>query len=161
MKWHVQWPAFVLALVGVVFFAADRLTRTPTVVHSQSGGRAQLEIPVARDGHYYLKGQIHGEPLTFMIDTGATYVSVSREFARAAQLPAGIPGYFNTANGTVEGRLVKGHTVEVEGIRVTGLTIAVTPLDGKMGLLGQNFLRQFEVSQSGGVMRLRVVAAGS
>jgi len=157
MKWHVQWPAFVLALVGVVFFAADRLTRTPTVVQSQAGGRAALEIPVARDGHYYLKGEIHGEPLTFMIDTGATYVSVSREFAKAAQLPTGIPGYFSTANGTVEGQILKGHDVVVEGIRVSGLTIAVTPLDGKMGLLGQNFLRQFEVSTAGGVMRLKAL----
>ncbi|HEX5091818.1 MAG TPA: retropepsin-like aspartic protease, partial [Burkholderiales bacterium] len=129
MKWHVQWPAFVLALVGVAFFAADRLTRTPTVVHSQSGGRAQLEIPVARDGHYYVRGEIHGEALTFMVDTGATYVSVSREFAKAARLPAGIPGYFSTANGSAEGQLLKGHDVVVEGLRVSGLTIAVAPLD--------------------------------
>ena len=92
-----------------------------------------------------------------MIDTGATYVSVSRDFAKAAQLPAGIPGYFDTANGTVEGQLVKGHSIVVEGIRVIGLTIAVTPLGGRTGLLGQNFLRQFEVSQSGGVMRLKAV----
>jgi aspartyl protease family protein len=157
MKWHVQWPAFALALVGVVFFAADRLTRTPTVVHSQAGGRATLEIPVARDGHYYLQGEIHGKPLTFMVDTGATYVSVSREFAKAARLPTGIPGYFSTANGSVEGQILKGHDVVVEGMRVSGLTIAVTPLDGQTGLLGQNFLRQFEVSQSGGVMRLKAL----
>jgi len=157
MKWHIQWPAFVLALVGVVFFAADRLTRTPTVVHSQAHGRAQLEVPVSRDGHYYVRGEIHGEALTFMIDTGATYVSVSREFAKAAQLPNGIPGYFSTANGTAEGQILKGHDVVVEGIRVSGLTIAVAPLGGKAGLLGQNFLRQFEVSTSGGVMRLRAL----
>jgi aspartyl protease family protein len=157
MKWHVQWPAFVLALAGVVFFAADRLTRTPTVVHSQAGGRAQLEIPAARDGHYYLKGEIHGEPLEFMVDTGATYVSVSREFAKAARLPKGIPGYFATANGSAEGEILKGHDVVVEGIRVSGLTIAVAPLGGKVGLLGQNFLRQFEVSQAGGVMRLKAL----
>jgi aspartyl protease family protein len=155
MKWHVHWPAGVLALVGVIFFAADRLTRAPTVVHSQAGGRSEISIPAARDGHYYLKGEIHGESLTFMIDTGATYVSVSREFARAAHLPTGVPGYFNTANGTVEGQILKGHDLVVEGIRVSGLTIAVAPLGGKAGLLGQNFLRQFEVSQSDGVMRLK------
>jgi aspartyl protease family protein len=155
MKWHIHWPAGVLALIGVVFFAADRLTRTPTVVHTQSGGRAELQIPAARDGHYYLKGEIHGESLTFMVDTGATYVSVSSEFARAARLPQGVPGYFNTANGTVEGQILKGHDVVVEGVRVSGLTIAVAPLGGATGLLGQNFLRQFEVSQSGGVMRLK------
>jgi aspartyl protease family protein len=90
-----------------------------------------------------------------MIDTGATYVSVGSDFARSARLPAGIPGFFSTANGTVEGRIVKGQDVEAEGLRVTGLSVAVTPLGSKQGLLGQNFLRRFEVSQSGNVMRLR------
>ena len=155
MKWHVQWPAFVLALVGVVFFAADRLTRTPTVVHSVTGGRAEISIPAARDGHYYLKGSINGEPITFMIDTGATYVSVSSNFARKARLPEGVVGYFSTANGSVEGRIVKDQEVAAEGFRISGLSVAVTPLDGKTGLLGQNFLKRFEISQSQGTLRLR------
>jgi aspartyl protease family protein len=155
MKWHTHWPAGVLALVGVVFFAADRLTRTPTVVHSVSEGRQEISIPAARDGHYYLDGAVNGVPLTFMIDTGATYVSVGEDFARKARLPEGITGYFSTANGTVEGKIVKDQVVEAEDFKVSGLSVAVTPLGGKKGLLGQNFLRRFEVSQSAGVMRLR------
>jgi aspartyl protease family protein len=155
MKWHVHWPAAVLALVGVVFFAADRLTRTPTVVHSRPG--QEIEIPVARDGHYYLQGAVNGVPITFMVDTGATYVSLSGKFAVAAGLPQGVKGHFSTANGTVEGRIVKDQVVEAEGFKVSGLSVAVTPLGGKQGLLGQNFLRRFEVSQSQGVMRLRFV----
>lgn len=155
MKWHIHWPAMVLALVGVVFFAADRLTRTPTVVHSVPG--KEISVPAARDGHYYLEGTVNGVPLTFMIDTGATYVSVSEQFARKARLPEGITGYFSTANGTVEGRIVKDQVVEAEGFRVSGLSVAVTPLGSKQGLLGQNFLRRFEVSQSAGTMRLRFV----
>jgi hypothetical protein len=35
--------------------------------------------------------------------------------------------------------------------------VAVTPLGSKQGLLGQNFLRRFDVSQSQGVMRLRFI----
>jgi aspartyl protease family protein len=154
MKWHIHWPAMVLALVGVVFFAADRLTRTPAVVHAVPG--QTIEIPVARDGHYYLEGAINGVPIQFMIDTGATYVSVSEEFARKARLPEGITGYFSTANGTVEGKIVKDQLIEAEGFRATGLSVAVTPLGGKKGLLGQNFLRRFEVTQSADVMRLRL-----
>jgi aspartyl protease family protein len=155
MKWHTHWPAGVLALVGVVFFAADRLTRTPTVVHSVTDGRQEISIPAARDGHYYLDGAVNGVPLTFMIDTGATYVSVGEDFARKARLPDGITGYFSTANGTVEGKIVKDQVVEAEDFKVSGLSVAVTPLGEKKGLLGQNFLRRFEVSQSAGVMRLR------
>ncbi|MDH4172488.1 MAG: TIGR02281 family clan AA aspartic protease [Betaproteobacteria bacterium] len=156
MKWHIHWPAMVLALVGVVFFAADRLTRTPTVVHAVTDGRQEISIPVARDGHYYLEGTVNGVPVTFMIDTGATYVSVNQEVARKANLPEGITGYFSTANGTVEGKIVKDQVVEAEGFKVSGLSVAVTPLGGKKGLLGQNYLRRFEVSQSSGVMRLRL-----
>ncbi len=156
MKWHVHWPAGVLALIGVVFFAADRLTRTPTVVHTVPG--QVIEIPAARDGHYYIEGSVNGTPLRFMIDTGATYVSVSEAFARKAKLPEGVKGYFSTANGTVEGRIIKGQVVEAEGLKVSGLSVAVTPLGGKRGLLGQNFLKRFEVSQSAGVMRLRPAA---
>jgi aspartyl protease family protein len=154
MKWQLHWPAGVLALVGIVFFAADRLTRTPTVVHSVHG--KEISIPAARDGHYYLEGAVNGVPLTFMIDTGATYVSVGEEFARKARLPEGITGYFSTANGTVEGKIVKDQVVQAEGFKVSSLSVAVTPLGGKQGLLGQNFLKRFEVSQSQGVMRLRL-----
>ena len=154
MKWRIHWPAGVLALIGVVFFAADRLTRTPTVVHSVPG--QVIEIPVARDGHFYLEGSVNGVPLRFMIDTGATYVSVSGRFAASARLPEGVKGYFSTANGTVEGRIVKDQVVAAEGFKVSGLSVAVTPLDGSKGLLGQNFLKRFEVTQSDGVMRLRL-----
>jgi aspartyl protease family protein len=154
MKWHVHWPAAVLALIGLVFFAADRLTRTPTVVHAVPG--REIEIPVARDGHYYLEGSVNGAPITFMIDTGATYVSVSGKFAVAARLPEGVKGLFSTANGSVEGRIVKDQEVVAEGFRISGLSVAVTPLGSKQGLLGQNFLKRFEVSQAQGVMRLKL-----
>jgi aspartyl protease family protein len=153
MKWRIHWPAGVLALVGIVFFAADRLTRTPTVVHSAAGD--EISVPVSRDGHYYLQGLVNGVPIRFMIDTGASYVAVSPGFAVSARLPEGVPGHFNTANGIVDGKIVKDQVVEAEGFTVSGLSVAVTPLGGKTGLLGQNFLRRFEVSQSQGVLRLR------
>lgn len=156
MKWHIHWPAGVLALVGVVFFAADRLTRTPTVVHAVTDGRHEIAIPAARDGHYYLAGTVNGVPLTFMIDTGATYVSVNRDFALKANLPEGITGYFSTANGTVAGKIVGDQVVQAEGFKVSGLSVAVTPLGGKRGLLGQNFLKRFDITQADGVMRLRI-----
>ena len=138
-----------------MFLVADHLTRQPAVVHSVSDGRQEIAIPVSRDGHYYLDGAVNGVPIKFMIDTGATYVAVGEDFARKARLPEGITGYFGTANGTVEGKIVKDQVVEAEGFKVSGLSVAVTPLGGGRGLLGQNFLRRFDVSQSAGVLRLR------
>ena len=68
-------------------------------------------------------------------------------------------GYFSTANGGVEGEIVKNQEVSVDTFRVSGLSIAVTPAQSTVGLLGQNFLRRFDVTQSDGVLRLRLHAA--
>ena len=156
MKSYVLWSAVWLGVIVAGFFIADRLTSPPTAVTLVTAGAQELAIPVSRDGHYYVKGSINGVPLTYMIDTGASYVSVGQDFAKAARLPQGVTGYFNTANGIVEGKIVKDQVVEADAFRVSGLTVAVTPLQGGTALLGQNFLRRFEVSQAAGVMRLRL-----
>lgn len=159
MRGYVFWSAVWFGLIAAGFFVADRLTSQAPVTRSLAEGRQEIVIPAARDGHYYLDGAINGVPLTFMIDTGATYVSVGADFARAAGLPKGVPGYFSTANGTVEGEVVKNQNVKADAFRVSGLSVAVTPAQGMVGLLGQNFLRRFEVSQSAGVLRLRLPVA--
>lgn len=155
MKSTVFWVAVWAAILTAVYLVADRLTAPPPVARVLAGGQQELVIAAARNGHYYIEGAVNGIPITFMVDTGATYVSVDAAFAARAKLPEGIPGYFNTANGSVEGRVVKGQTVRADGFEVEGLSVAVMPARGDDGLLGQNFLRQFEVSQSGGTMRLR------
>ena len=158
MNRYVVWSAVWFGLIAAGFFIADHFTApAPVHVGTLGEGTREIAIPVARDGHYYVDGAINGVPLRFMIDTGATYVSVDADFARAARLPKGVRGYFSTANGGVEGEIVKNQEVSVDTFRVSGLSIAVTPAQSTVGLLGQNFLRQFEVSQSGGVMRLKAV----
>lgn len=144
-----------IAILVAGYFIADRLTAPPPEVRSSTGGVTQIVVAVARDGHYYLDGAINGQPLRFLVDTGASYVSVGADFARSAGLPQGIPGYFSTANGNVEGRIVKNQRVSVAGFDVSGLSVAVMPAAAEQGLLGQNFLRNFEVSQSGGQLILK------
>ena len=156
MKAYVFWSAVWFGLIAAGFFVADRLTAQAPVARSLAEGRQEIAIPVSRDGHYYLDGSINGVALKFMIDTGASYVSVDEDFAKAARLPKGIRGYFSTANGTVEGEIVKNQEVHADAFRVSGLSVAITPSQGMVGLLGQNFLRRFDVSQAAGVLRLRV-----
>ena len=155
MKNTFFWIAVWGGILAAVYLVAERLTAPPPVARVLAEGRQEIVIPASRNGHYYVDGAVNGVPLVFMIDTGATYVSVGAEFARRARLPAGIPGYFNTANGSVEGRVVKNQTVKANAFEVSGLSVAVMPANGGGGLLGQNLLRQFEVSQAGGTLRLR------
>lgn len=112
MKGHLIWAAVWAGVIVAGYLVAERLAAPPPVARSLAQGQQEIVIPVSRNGHYYLDGAVNGVPLRFMVDTGASYVSVGAEFARRAGLPDGIPGYFSTANGTVEGRIAKNQTVE-------------------------------------------------
>ena len=158
MKGYLFWSGVWIGLITAAYLVTDHLTAQPPVARSLAEGKREIAIPVSRDGHFYLDGAVNGVRLKFMIDTGATYVSVGEDFARSARLAKGISGYFSTANGRVEGRIVKDLDVEADVFRVSGLSVAITPSHGMVGLLGQNFLRRFEVSQAAGVMRLRLPA---
>ena len=154
MKSTLSWGALWVVILGAGFWVSLRVLAPPPVSVAGRGG-SEIVIPAARNGHFYLEGSVNGVPLQFMVDSGATYVSVDAGFARSAGLPPGTPGYFSTANGTVAGRIVKGQWVRVQSFEVDGLSVAVMPDAGGDGLLGQNCLRHFDVSQSAGVMRLR------
>ncbi|MBA2658388.1 MAG: TIGR02281 family clan AA aspartic protease [Nitrosospira sp.] len=115
----------------------------------------KVAIPRSRDGHYYVRGKINGHPVDFMVDTGASTVSISRDIALNAHLPRGMPATFLTANGPVRGEIVSGQTIEAGGIVVEGLSVGIG-VQGNVALLGQNFLRKVDVLQSDDKMLLRI-----
>lgn len=155
MKSTLGWAVVWLGILAAAYWVTQHVLAPAPVTQVLVEGSPEIVVTADRNGHFYLDGEINGVPLRFMVDTGATYVSVSADFARRAGLPQGVPGYFNTANGSVEGRLVKDQAVRAQAFQLTGLTVAVMPAAGGEGLLGQNFLRRFVVSQSGGELRLR------
>ena len=52
--------------------------------------------------------------------------------------------------------MVRNQTVKAGVFELSGLTVAVMPARDGEGLLGQNFLRHFDVSQADGAMHLRM-----
>jgi aspartyl protease family protein len=153
---HVIAAIVWISIVIGGYFVIDHMSAPEPVVRSTESGRYQIVVPVARDGHYYLEGAVNGQPVTFLVDTGASYVSVSADIARLANLPEGVTGFFNTANGSVEGRIVKAQNVRADIFQISGISVAVMPGRSEFGLLGQNFLRYFSVSQSDGKLVLRM-----
>ncbi|HBV22132.1 MAG TPA: retropepsin-like aspartic protease [Nitrosomonas sp.] len=119
--------------------------------------QGEVVIPRSWDGHYYVQGSINGYPIRFLVDTGASVVSVGTEFARLANLPKGRPASFTTAGGVVQGEMVFDQIIEAGGIEINGLHVSVG-LHGDVALLGQNFLRKIDVIQANDTMKLRVRA---
>jgi aspartyl protease family protein len=147
--------AIWITLSAVIYLYFDARQKPTIAIADAKLVSGEIIIPRSVDSHYYVRGAINGHSVDFMVDTGASMVSISPGIARSANLPGGIPANFVTANGTVIGRIVPGQTIEAGGIVVEGLTIGVG-ISGDIGLLGQNFLRQIDVLQSGDKMVLRV-----
>lgn len=149
---------FWLVVMGLLYAAMRHTLKPPVQVVSASG---DLVIPRARDGHFYAQGQVHGKPVTFLIDTGASLVVVSEAFAKEAGMATGRPTTFSTANGELKGRIVSDVTVSVGPASVSGTRVGVGLVgpDPERALLGQSFLSRFEIVLSGDSMMLRTKSA--
>jgi len=136
--------AFWLVVMGLLYLAMQQLER-PGAAKVQADGA--LVIPRHRDGHFRVQGSINGQPVVFLVDTGASLVSVTDALARKAGLTGGERTTFRTANGTREGMVMQAESITVRSLAVSGLRVGTgyTGEDEKDALLGQNFLRHFDV----------------
>ncbi len=160
MSNRVPWNFISVLVIWIAIFSAVfsyfNARQGPTIAVAKEGKlQGEVVIPRSPDGHYYVRGSINGYPIDFMVDTGASIVSVSKEFSRVANLPNGAPANFSTAGGVVTGEIISGQMVEAGGIAVNGLSVSIG-MHGSMALLGQNFLRRIDVIQSNDKMILRV-----
>lgn len=116
-----------------------------------------LAINRSQDGHFYTTGTINGKEAKFMVDTGASLVSVSEEFAKKAFIRGGVPTTFKTANGDRPGLVVEGVGVSIGPVSVTNVKVGVGLRGGDENdaLLGQSFLSKFDITMSKTQMVLR------
>ncbi|PSK82930.1 aspartyl protease family protein [Limimaricola soesokkakensis] len=109
-------------------------------------GAEGIEVPQARDGHYYLTLEVNGAPIDFVVDTGATDMVLGREDARRAGIDPEELTYLGsavTANGTVRTARVRLDSVALGPIKDEGLSAVVTDGDLAGSLLGMGYLRLF------------------
>ena len=142
-----------LSLGAFVFLALNAAVSPKVARPIVTEGNEAVTIERSRDQHFYVEGAINGHPVTFLVDTGASLVSVSNELALKVGLAPGAPAIFGTAGGPTAGRTVPEASVRVGGLRVDGIRVAVGT--GEQALLGQNFLNKVELTQGSDRMVLR------
>jgi aspartyl protease family protein len=146
--------AFWIVVTGVLYVLVTQyLKPKPATITAQG----ELVIPKSRDGHFYAAGTVNGRAVTFMVDTGASSVVISEQFARRAGVADGVPTTFHTANGNLQGRTVPDVPVTVGPIQVSGVRVGVGMVGGDEddALLGQSFLSKFDIAMSKDQMTLR------
>lgn len=101
-----------------------------------------VRIRQSEDGHFWVDAKLNGQPVRFMIDSGATVTSVSGETARRAGVEpgGGFPVAVDTANGTIMVERGTAERLEVGSIVRTDLSVHISDRLGDTDLLGMNFL---------------------
>jgi clan AA aspartic protease (TIGR02281 family) len=105
------------------------------------------------DGHYFIDGTINGKPLTFLVDTGASAVSLPREIAYMANMSCDEQVRMNTANGTTSVCLSVISKLKFGPFLLKNVSATIVPnLD--QPLMGMNVLQQFKIEQENGEMKI-------
>ena len=103
----------------------------------------ETRVPMARDGHFWLRAEVNGVPARFLVDTGATLTAVSSETAERAGLTprrAGIPIRMQTANGMVAAQLTEIDDMRFGNVAAHGIDAIIAPGLGPTNVIGMNLL---------------------
>lgn len=127
-----------------------------SVVASAAGTPKRLVISSSGNGHFMVNGSINGQAARFMVDTGASLISIGSADATRMGLNylEGRPTRTNTANGTSLAWQIKLAQVRIDDIEVSDLDALVTQQPMPYVLLGNNFLNRFRMRRDGEQMTL-------
>jgi aspartyl protease family protein len=130
--------------------------------HAVSAGRDEQSGTITTltadpNGHFLTVGTINGAPMRFLVDTGATVVSIGKSDAVRANVDylKGEPGMTMTANGAARVWRVTLNSVRVGDVLLNQVEASVHENDLPIALLGMSFLNRMEMKREGSTMTLK------
>ena len=159
--------AWVLVLgLFTVYFSGfleqqDNPNRGASGTTNEDGVR-EVTLRQNRGGHYVAIGKINARPVKFLLDTGATEVSIPGSLADDLDLEAGAAQRVQTANGTITTYATRLNRVDLGTIRLRDVRANINPhMNGDEVLLGMSFLKNLELVQKNKNLTLRQYPRGS
>lgn len=155
------WIAWVIGLALLVFVFQDLLDdqynpNQDPKLSLQSNGQAQVTLQQNRQGHYLTNGAINGEKVTFLLDTGATQVSIPAHIAEKLSLQAGGKSRVQTANGSITVYQTQINELRIGNIYLYNVAAHINPsMNANEILLGMSALKRVEFRQTGKQLILR------
>lgn len=135
---------FVGTMAGYGLWNDIKTSVNPSQLVFDEEGR--IEIPRERDGHYYLKVEINGAEVEFVVDTGATDLVLTRQAARQIGIDDADLAFTQTAytaNGAVKTAPVRLREIRIGEIVDRGVWAMVNGGELDVSLLGMTYLERF------------------
>ena len=157
------WFAWIAALGLLAFVFQSVLEQqlnpnTNPENHLNSQGQAEVILQQNKQGHYVASGKINEIAVTFLLDTGATQVSIPAHIADTLNLTTHGQGIANTANGQVRIYYTKINSLSIGNITLYDVNAHVNPgMKTNEILLGMSALKRVEFSQTGKQLKLREI----
>jgi aspartyl protease family protein len=145
LKMALGWIV-VFAAGFVLFTFRDNFSWVTQRLKAEAIGTPVVEaretrIPMAIDGHFWVDGQLNGEKVKFLVDSGATMTTIDRQTAARAGVAVSPrrDQFVRTGNGVI--RVASGRAAELRigGIERRDVGLQVVDHDN-LNVLGMNFL---------------------
>jgi len=122
----------------------------------EAGDQRRIVLHAGSNGHFRTPGQINGRTVNFIVDTGASVVSLSVTDADAIGLPykSGQTVQVGTANGVTVGWRIMLSSVRLGSVDVYNVEALVTPAPMPYVLLGNSYLTRFQMTRTNDQMVL-------
>jgi len=125
---------------------------------SAGAGTQSVVLTASGNGHFVTVGQINGQSVQFLVDTGASFITLSSSDAKRLNINylAGQRVAMSTANGVVPAYKVKLDEVRVGTVSLNNVDGLVHPDNSlPVVLLGMSFLNRMEMKRDGETMTLK------
>lgn len=151
---------WILLLGLLTLFFGDFLDKQHNpnqhIASVQNGAQREIVLQRNKYGHYVASGMINRQPVVFMLDTGATDISIPDKVARRLGLERGREVTYRTANGPAINYATQLDSVSLGNITLHNLPASINPnVNDDDILLGMSFLKHLEFSQKGNSLTLR------
>lgn len=142
----IGWILF-LGLVSFLSHYYLYAPKTPIVIQNNAG--TKITIPRSEDSHFHIMGAVNSIPISFLIDTGATTVTIPEKIAHRAKLVRERKITAQTANGLAEGYITSIPKLTIGPLIFEDVRAIIIPeLGDNDGLLGMNILQYFNIEQN-------------
>jgi len=119
---------------------------------------AEIRIRRAEDGHFWVNGELNGQPVRFLVDSGATVTTISGDTAARVGIErsGGFGVMVDTANGTAMVDRGRAARIGIGPITRSDLAIHIARGGDGTDVIGMNFLSTLSAwGVEGSTLRLK------